>query len=181
MFMTHRGASADIILESVSSDDDDDDSAEDSYFHVKSVNVTIHNFSYKYHAYHTWAAALLSPIIKPIIRKLIANVLQQKIRGAIETADREIHAAAERMRVASIATRDGGSVEAWIRAVLSRPPGSGRRRGGAEWRVVVDEPQLFPGEHPPGSVLAKLKRAEERVETGREEEGWRNNVFDVRA
>ncbi|KAF8533978.1 hypothetical protein BDD12DRAFT_758363 [Trichophaea hybrida] len=180
MFMTHNGASADVILESSSSDDDDDVTG-DSYFHIKSVNVTIHNFSYNYHAYHTWAAALLSPIIKPIIKKLVASILQQKIREAVEMADREIHAAAERMRVASIATKDGGSIEAWIRAVLSRPPGSGRRHGGAEWRIVVDEPELFPGEHPPGSMLAKLKRAEERVEAGREEEGWRNSIFVVRA
>jgi len=180
MFMTHHGASADIVLESVSSDEDDDEELADSYFHVKSVNVTIHNFSYNYHAYHSWAAALLSPIIKPIIRKLVANVLQQRIRSVIEQADREIHAAAERMRVASIANRGGGSVEAWIKAVLSRPQGSGRRRGDAEWRVNMDEPQLFPDEHAPGSVLAKMKRAEERVEREQEEDGWRNSVFDVR-
>jgi len=185
VFMTGRGASADIVLESSSHDEDEDeDPMADSYFRVKSVTVKIHNFSYKYHAYHTWAAALLSPIIKPAVRKLLANVLEQRIRGAIEQLDREIYAAAERMRVASIANRGGGSMEAWIRAVLSRPEHSRRRRRQrGEFRVSVEDDGafLFPGEHAPGGVLAKVKKAEDNVEVGHEYEGrWRNSVFDVR-
>ncbi|KAI5796891.1 hypothetical protein FPQ18DRAFT_255807 [Pyronema domesticum] len=179
VFMTGRGASADIVLESVPSDDDD---TNENYFHVKSVDVSIHSLTYNYHAYHTWAASLLSPFIKPAIKKMVTNILEGKIKAAVEMADREIYAAAERMRVASIANRGGGSVEAWIRAVLSRPPSARRSslmRG--EFRMNIDEPQLFPGEHAPGSILAKMKRAEDRVEAGMEQGGWRNQVFSIDA
>ena len=183
VFMTKRGASADIVLESSSHDEDEDeDPTADSYFRVKSVTVKIHNFSYNYHAYHTWAAAMLSPIIKPAVRKLLEHVLEQRIRGAMEQLDREIYAAAERMRVASIANRGGGSMEAWIRAVLSRPEARRRRRHRGEFRVSVDDGALlFPGEHAPGGILAKVKKAEDNVEAGHDGEGrWRNSVFDVR-
>lgn len=182
VFMTGKGASADIVLESTSSSmEDEDPSIAESYFHVRNVKVQIHNFSYNYHAYHSWAATLLAPIVRPAVRKLLSSLLEQKIRSTVEMADRELHAAAERMRVASIATRGGGSIENWIRAVLSRPEPSTRRGAPDEWRISVDEEELFPGEHGPGGLMAKMKRVEERVEVGGEEEGWRNKVFDVRA
>jgi len=91
-------------------------------------------------------------------------------------ADREVRAAAERMRVASIA---GGSVEGWVKAVLSRPERRRKKRHG-EYEVGVGEERLFPGEHGPGAWGAKVKRAEERVEAGGAR-GWRNQVFDVGA
>jgi hypothetical protein len=178
VFMTGRGADADIVLESTSHDDDDDPTR-DSYFHVKSVDVKIHSLSYNYHAYHSWAATLGAPIIKPTVRKLLSKILAEKIRSGVEQLDRELYAAAERMRVASIANRGGGSLEAWIRAVLSRPEGRHIHSRG-EWRISVEDDQLlFPGEHAPGGILAKMKRAEEDVEDGGQR-GWRNAVFDVR-
>jgi hypothetical protein len=179
VFMTGRGADADIVLESTSRDDDDD-LTRDSYFHVKSVDVKIHNLSYNYHAYHSWAATLGAPIIKPTIRKLLSKILAEKIRSGVEQLDRELYAAAERMRVASIANRGGGSLEAWIRAILSRPEGRHTHSRG-EWRISVEDEGelLFPDEHAPGGILAKMKSAEENVEAG-EQRGWRNAVFDVR-
>ena len=181
VFMTDRGASADLVLESNSSDtDDDEDPVSDSYFRVKSVKVHIHNFSYNYRAYHTWAAALLAPVIRPAIRRLLGRVLEERIKIALETADRELFAAAERMRVASIASGGGGSVESWIKAVMSRPPARARRsRVRGEWRVSVEDDGglMFPGEYPPGGVVGRMRRAEERVEDGTEEGTWRNEVF----
>lgn len=180
LFITDRGASADLVLESTSHDaDDDEDPSEDSYFRVKSVRVKIDDFSYNYRAYHTWAAATLAPVLRPAIRKLLSRVLEARIKNALESVDREIFAAAERMRVASIASRGGGSVEAWIRAVMSRPERSRRRGGRGEWRVSLEDDGglMFPGEFPPGGVVGKMRRAEERVEEGQEEGTWRNDVF----
>lgn len=180
--MDGRGASAEIILDSVI-DDEDDESTQESYFQVRNVKVNIHRFRYNYHAYHSWAATLLSPIIRPMIRKLLSKLLEQKIRDMFEQADREIYALVERMRVASIANQGGGSIEAWIRAVLSRPDHHRRGRG-SDYRVNVGTSDvLFPGEHGPGAVTSKLKSGRERVEAGAEdgEAGWRNNIFDVKA
>lgn len=185
MFMDGRGASAELILDTILDDDDYDaeTSTAESYFHVRSVNVKIHNFRYNYHAYHTWAATLLAPIIRPAIRQLLSRLLEQKIREGFEMADREIHALVERMRVASIAAQGGGSVESWIRAVLSRPEG-GRRGGSGSFRVNIGTGEvLFPGERPPGSLLSKLEAVEQRVEAGAEGDGveeaagWRNDIL----
>lgn len=118
-----------------------------------------------------------------MIRKLLSKLLEQKIRELCEQADREIYALVERMRVASIANQGGGSIEAWIRAVLSRPDHHRRGRG-TDYRVNVGTSDvLFPGEHGPGALVSKLKSGRERVEAGGEEGemGWRNNIFEVRA
>lgn len=197
MFMDGPGVSVDIVLDKANYDEYfDDDTDADVYFHVRSVKVDIHRFRYKYHAYHSWAASLLSPVIKPIIRNLISRFLEDKIRLGFETADRELHALAERMRVASIANR-GGNLEAWVRAVFSRPSSASKGAvhavrgergvrigtgGGNGFAVTIgEEEELFPGEHGPGAVLTKFGAAEERVEeTGEECRGWKNEIFDVR-
>lgn len=182
VFMDGRGASAEIVLDSVI-DDEDDENTQESYFQVRNVKVNIHRFRYNYHAYHSWAATILSPIIRPMIRRLLSKLLEQKIRDAFEQADREIYALVERMRVASIANQGGGSIEAWIRAVLSRPDHHRRGRG-SDYRVNVGTGDvLFPGEHGPGALVGKIKSGKERVEAGGEEEeaGWRNDIFDVKA
>jgi len=194
VYLDGRGADAEIILESHSDDDDDDgaDSVYGSgrYFQVKSVKVNIHNFKYKYNAYHTWAAALLSPVVRPMVRKLVASILEQRIKHTFEMADREIRGVVERMRVASIATSGGGgSFEGWIKAILSRPPGhrgvsvEGRsaRVGGGGYKVNIGEDEIFPGEFPPGGIVGKIKDSTERVAALGEEGGWKNDVFDLRA
>jgi len=192
-------ASADIVLDKANYDEYfDDDADAESYFHVRSVKVQVHKFRYNYNAYHSWAATLMSPVIKPIIRKLLARMMEDKIREGFEAADKELHALAERVRVATIANKGGGSMEAWVRAVLSRP-GSGERRRGLHtsagerglrigqggrngFAVTIGaEEELFPGEHGPGAVLSKFGTAEERVLTsGEVGGGWRNDIFDVR-
>jgi hypothetical protein len=154
------------------------------------VKVNIHNFRYKYNAYHTWAAALLSPIVRPMVRKLVASILEQKIKYTFEMADREIRGVVERMRVASIATSGGGSLEGWIEAILSRPPGHrgggvsgvggrGARAGAGGYRVNIGEDDIFPGEFPPGGIVGKIKDSTERVVALGEEGGWRNDVFNL--
>lgn len=192
-------ASADIVLDNANYDDYfDDDADAESYFHVRSVKVQVNKFKYNYNAYHTWAATLLSPIIKPIIRGLLSRLLEKKIREGFEAADKELHALAERVRVATIANRGGGSMEAWVRAVVSRPKSGVRGRGiqtstgergvriGQGGRngfavTIGAEEDLFPGEHGPGAVLSKFGTAEERVLTsGEVGGGWRNDIFNVR-
>jgi len=178
IFMDGRGASADIILDSTSNDTDEDEDTMESYFHVRSVKVNVNHFSYNYHAYHSWAAALLSPFIRPAVRSMLSNMLESKIKSLLETADREIYAMFERMRVASLAQKGGGSLESYIQAVLSRP--KGRRTGGRSGNRVsvgMDE-ELFPGEHGPGAVMSKVRRAQENVERAGEDGGWRNQIFD---
>lgn len=184
VFMDGKGASAELILDAAT-DADDDDSDVDSFFRVRSVKVQIHRFRYNYNARHSWAAALLSPIIRPVVRSLLSKLLEQKIRETFEKADKELHAMAERMRVATIANAGGGSLESWITAVLSRPKGS--RRGasggrGREFQVNIGaSEELFPGEHGPGGVLQKVKASEDRVHGLGEERGWKNEIFDVKA
>ncbi|KAG0132128.1 hypothetical protein HOY82DRAFT_484086 [Tuber indicum] len=197
VYLDGRGADAEIMLESHSEDEEDDGDDGDGvfgsgrYFQVKSVKVNIHNFRYKYNAYHTWAAALLSPIVRPMVRKLVASILEQKIKYMFEMADREIRGVVERMRVASIATSGGGSLEGWIEAILSRPPGHrgggvsgaggrGARAGAGGYRVSIGEDDIFPGEFPPGGIVGKIKDSTERVAALGEEGGWRNDVFDLR-
>ncbi|PWW72654.1 hypothetical protein C7212DRAFT_360023 [Tuber magnatum] len=197
VYLDGRGADAEIILESHSDDDEEEDEGDSvygsrRYFQVKSVKVNIHNFRYKYNAYHTWAAALLSPIVRPMVRKLVASILEQKIKHAFETADRELRGAVERMRIASIATSGGGgSLEGWIELILSRPPGHrggvgsagvrGARAGVGGYRVSIGEDDIFPGEFPPGGIVGKIKDSTERVAALGEEGGWRNDVFDLKA
>lgn len=195
VYLDGRGADAEIILESHSDDDDEDDGADGlygggRYFQVKSVKVNIHNFKYKYNAYHTWAAALLSPVVRPMVRKLVASILEQRIKHTFEMADREIRGVVERMRIASIATSGGGgSLEGWIKAILSRPPGHrgsgaegrGARVGGGGYKVNIGEDEIFPGEFPPGGIVGKIKDSTERVTALGEEGGWKNDVFDLRA
>lgn len=184
VFMDGKGASAELILDAAT-DADDDDNDVDSFFRVRSVKVQIHRFRYNYNARHSWAAALLSPIIRPVVRSLLSKLLEQKIRETFEKADKELHAMAERMRVATIANAGGGSLESWITAVLSRPKDS--RRGasggrGREFQVNIGaSEELFPGEHGPGGVLQKVKASEDRVHGLGEERGWKNEIFDVKA
>lgn len=201
--------SLEIILDKANYDEYfDDDVAPDSWFHVRSVSVHVDRFKYKYNAYHSWAAALCAPVVRPAVRRLVERVAVEKVRAAVEAIDREGHALVERMRVATIASQGGGSLEAWIRAVLSRPEGVGRRRatrggrgggvgvqrgergvrleGGGSGRgegfvvTIGAEEELFPGEHGPGAILAKVGASEERVGEG-EMGGWRNSIFDVGA
>jgi len=189
ILMDGPGASAEIILESNYYSDDYDNVPEDyneeSFFSVRNVKVTIHRFSYKYHAYHSWAAAIMRPLVRPIVRKVLSSLLERKIKEGLEDLDKELYAMAERARVATIASGGQGSVENWIRAVLSRPPGAKRQarrraKNTRDFEVTVGERELFPDEHGPGSVLTKMDAIDERI--ARESDGtWRSNLFDLKA
>ncbi|KAF8426692.1 hypothetical protein EV426DRAFT_636185 [Tirmania nivea] len=197
--------SCDIVLDKVTDDYDDDDTPPDEWFRVRSVDVRVERFAYRYNAYHSWAAKLCAPIVKPMVRRLVERVAGEKIREALEAVDREGHALVERVRVATIANKGGGSLEAWIQAVVSRPKGVFGGRGGGRGKVAVQggergvrlqsagrrrgegfvvtigaQEELFPGEHGPGAVLAKAGAAADRVAEG-ERIGWGNAIFDVGA
>ena len=198
LYMDGPGVSVDIVLDRANYDEYfDDDTDAECYFHVRSVKVNVHRFRYNYNAYHSWAATLMSPVIKPIVKRLISRLLEDKIREGFENADRELHAMAERMRVATIANKGGGSIESWVRAVLSRPENVRRgalhgSAGEAGYRInqpgrdgfavtIGAEEEIFPGEHGPGAVVSKFGMAEDRVVNGGEVGGWRCSVFGVRA
>lgn len=194
--------SCEILLDkaTVVSDDDDEDNDDGDggeWFRVRSVEVKVDSLTYKYNAYHSWAASLCGVVVRPMVKRLVERVAAEKIREALEMIEREGHALVERARVATIASKGGGSLEAWIRAVLSRPGGGrgggvevqardrgvrlesrgGRRRKGFVVTIGAQE-ELFPGEHGPGAVLVKVGAAEERVGEG-QRVGWRNEVFDL--
>ncbi|KAF8468285.1 hypothetical protein BDZ91DRAFT_656346, partial [Kalaharituber pfeilii] len=194
----HMDISLDVVLDNANYDDFfDDDEAAESYFHVRSVKVNVNKFGYAYLGYHRWAAKLLAPVIRPVIRGVIGRMMEEKVRDGVTWVDREVKAAIERMRVATVA---GAGMEGWVKAVMSRPETSRRGRKG-RGRVEVErgerglrveqggrngfvvtvgaQEELFPGEHGPGAVISKFGAAEERVEEGREGGGWRNEVFDV--
>jgi len=188
ILMDGPGASAEVILESNYYSDDNDtvpeDYDEESFFSVRSVRVVIHRFSYKYHAYHSWAAALMGPFVRPIVRKVLSSLLEQRIKEGLEHLDKELHAMAERARVATIANGGKGSMESWVRAVLSRPPGLRRQvrrkaKNARDFEVTIGERELFPDEHGPGSLLLKTDAVDERISD--ESDGtWRSALFDLK-
>lgn len=120
--------SCEIFLEKATNGDDDGDDGDGDggeWFRVRSVEVKVDSLKFKYNAYHSWAAKLCGVLVRPMMRRLVERVAGEKIRQALEMIDSEGRALVERVRVATIANKGGGSMEMWIRAVMSRPGGVG--------------------------------------------------------
>lgn len=155
---------------------------------LRNVKVKIHHLNY---TLRRSKFACLAWVFKPVVRRIIRNVLERKLSSAIKdgihAANRELVYARERLRATRIS--DPKDLRTFIRAIITRllpeddpdlytNVGS---VGGAN-----EQGSVFAGVYAPGSIV-KMWRDEaqeagerERVEDN-EVKGWRNEIFDFQA
>ena len=147
---------------------------------LRDVRVNVHKFRYSVRrSKFSWLAWLLTPIIRPILRKTIESQVASAIGDALHFANRELIYARERLRATRIA--DPQDLGTFFKAVLARltpeeDPDVYTAVG------VTPGKDIFKGVYAPGSVVKlwedEAKRAGERIEDF-EIGGWRNEIFDV--
>ena len=151
------------------------------------VKVKIHHLNYKLRkSKFAWAAWLLKPIMRPIIRKVLESQMSKAIEDALHAANRELVYARERLRATRIS--EPKDIQTFIKAIVTRltpeeDPDLYTNvgiTGGATQRGNV-----FTGRYAPGSVVRlweeEGRQAGERVDDNARDGGWRNEIFDVTA
>ncbi|BFZ60980.1 hypothetical protein YB2330_002037 [Saitoella coloradoensis] len=177
IFMDGDGVSAEITLESDSTDDDLDY----EYFHVDKVDVTIHKFKYAVHgAEHALLATILQPFVSSFIKTAVSTLLEKYIAQEFERLDRQIRLFSERIKAATVANNGQASPEAWIRAVFGPLTGGGGGGQKGQYAVNLGSETLLPGVRPPGSLGEEVWRRDvELEEEAARKVTWRTNLFDV--
>ena len=153
---------------------------------LRNVKVKIHHLNY---TLRRSTFACLAWVFKPVVRRIIRNVLERKLSSAIEdgihAANRELVYARERLRATRIS--DPKDLRTFIRAIITRliPEGDPDLYtnvgvvGGAN-----EQGNVFAGIYAPGSIVKlwrdEAQEAGERVEDN-EIKDWRNEIFDVQA
>ena len=126
-------------------------------------------------------AWLLKPLVRPIVKAALEVKLANSISTALQTLNRELLFARERLRATRIADPD--DLWTFVKAVASRltpapDPDVDARIG------VEPGSGVFRGRYAPGSLVqlweAEGRAAEQRVFEYRRD-GWRNDIFDVTA
>lgn len=147
---------------------------------LRRVRVKIHHLNYKLSkSRFSFFAWLLKPLVRPIVKAALEIKLANSIGEALQTLNRELLFARERLR----ATRIANPNDLWtfVRAVASRltpapDPDVDARIG------VEPGSGIFRGRYAPGSLVqlweAEGRAAEQRVFEYRRD-GWRNDIFDV--
>lgn len=154
---------------------------------LRNVKVKIHHLNYKLRkSKFSWAAWLLKPIMRPIIRKVLESQMSKAIEDALHAANRELVYARERLRATRIS--EPKDVQTFIKAIVTRLTPEDDPdlytnvgiTGGATQRGNV-----FTGRYAPGSVVRlweeEGRQAGERVDDNARDGGWRNEIFDVQA
>lgn len=150
---------------------------------LKSVKVNIHKLNYKLRkSKFAWCAWLFKPFIRPIIRKTMEHKLAKAVADGLHAANRELLFARERLRATRISNPD--DLWTFFKAVGTRllP----EEDPDLYTRVGVAQPGkgVFKNRYAPGSLVKlwneEATRATDRIREN-EEEGWRNNIFDVQA
>jgi hypothetical protein len=147
---------------------------------LRGVQVRIHRLDYTLRQSKFAALAwLLKPLVRPIIRKALEFQIAKGITEGLQTLNRELLYARERLRATRIA--DPQDLWTFVRAVAARltpapDPDVAARVG------VQPGGGVFRGRYAPGS-LVKLweeegRNAEQQVYEY-ERQGWRNGIFDV--
>lgn len=152
----------------------------DKIVSLRGVKVTIHHLDYKL---TKSKFACLAWLFKPLIRPIVKLALELKIAAAIaeglQTLNRELLYARERLRATRIASPD--DLWTFVRAVAARlvpaPDPDLEARVGVEAGAGV-----FKGRYAPGSLM-RIWEEEGRVAAQKVYEykqgGWRNSIFDV--
>lgn len=150
---------------------------------LRAVRVHVHKLQYRMQrSKFTWLGWLFKPLLRPVLKRVMERQVAGAIAELLHAANRELLFARERLRATRIA--EPRDLMTFLRAVAARLTPA--EDPDVYTRVGVDQPGkgVFKGVYTPASVV-KLwheqgRRARERVEDG-EVEGWRNEIFDVRA
>ncbi|KAH8178528.1 Bactericidal permeability-increasing protein, alpha/beta domain [Sarocladium implicatum] len=154
----------------------------DQIVSLRRVRVRIHHLNYKLSkSKFSFFAWLLKPLVRPIVKAALEVKLANSITVALQTLNRELLFARERLRATRIANPD--DLWTFVKAVASRltpaPDPDVDARVGVEPGSGV-----FRGRYAPGSLVqlweAEGRAAEQRVFEYRRD-GWRNDIFDVTA
>jgi hypothetical protein len=150
---------------------------------LKAVRVHVHKLNYVLRkskfSFFGW---LFKPLLRPIVRKVMEKQLATAIAQGIHAANRELLFARERLRATRISDPD--DLRTFVKAVLARL--TPEEDPDTYTRVGVAQPGkgVFKGVYAPGSIVKlwneEAVQAGERVEEY-EEQGWRNEIFDVHA
>jgi hypothetical protein len=150
---------------------------------LKSVRVHIHNLNYQPRkskfSFFGW---LFKPLLRPVIRKVMEKQLAQAIAKTIHAANRELLFARERLRATRISDPD--DLLTFIKAVAARL--TPEEDPDLYTRVGIAQPGkgIFKGVYAPGSIVKlwneEAAQAAERI-GDYEQNGWRNEIFDVQA
>ncbi|KAG9250716.1 uncharacterized protein F5Z01DRAFT_344049 [Emericellopsis atlantica] len=152
----------------------------DSMVALRGVTVKIHHLNYTLsQSKFACLAWLFKPLVRPIVRKALEFQISKGITEGLETLNRELLYARERLRATRIA--DPQDLWTFVKAVAARltpapDPDVDARVG------VKPGGGVFRGRYAPGS-LVKLweeegRNAEQQVYEY-ERQGWRNGIFDV--
>lgn len=149
---------------------------------LKAVRVHVHKLSYTLRkSKFSWIAWLIKPLLRPILRSVLQKQLASAIADGIHAANRELLYARERLRATRIS--DPQDVRTFVKAIITRLT---PEEDPDLYAAVGVKPSggVFRGVYAPGSIV-KLYEDEARLATERDidtkfnQDGWRNEVFDV--
>ncbi|PWW76855.1 hypothetical protein C7212DRAFT_190267, partial [Tuber magnatum] len=150
---------------------------------LRGVRVRIHNLGYTLRqSRFSFLSWLFKPLIRRLVRRALERAIAEKVKSALEFADREILFARERLRATRIARpRD---LATFVRAVVARlrPEPDPDVEIGVGMLPGRGERKVFQGWKTPGSLVDLWEEEGERAgEIVNEEEAvgrWRNAIFD---
>jgi len=150
---------------------------------LKAVRVHVHHLNYTLRkSKFSWLAWLLTPLMRPILRKTIEKQLATAISDGFHFANRELLFARERLRATRIS--DPKDLRTFVKAVMARltPEEDPDVYTGVG---VTPSKGVFRGVYAPGSVVKLWEeegaRAGERVDDNAHGRGWRNEIFEVQS
>lgn len=154
----------------------------DKIVSLRRVGVTIHHLNYSLtKSKFACIAWLLKPIIRPIVKRALEAKIAAAIAEGLQTLNRELLFARERLRATRIASPD--DLWTFVKAVAARltpaPDPDVEARIGVKTGAGV-----FRGRYAPGSLM-RIWEEEGRMAAQRvyeyQQGGWRNSIFDVHA
>lgn len=154
----------------------------DKIVSLRRVGVTIHHLNYSLtKSKFACIAWLLKPLIRPIVKRALEAKIAAAIAEGLQTLNRELLYARERLRATRIASPD--DLWTFIKAVAARLTPA--PDPDVETRIGVKTgPGVFKGRYAPGSLM-RIWEEEGRVAAQKvyeyEQDGWRNRIFDVQA
>ena len=154
----------------------------DKIVSLRRVGVTIHHLNYSLtKSKFACIAWLLKPLIRPIVKRALEAKIAAAIAEGLQTLNRELLYARERLRATRIASPD--DLWTFIKAVAARLTPA--PDPDVEARIGVKTGHgVFKGRYAPGSLM-RIWEEEGRVAAQKvyeyQQGGWRNRIFDVQA
>ncbi|EFX00214.1 hypothetical protein CMQ_7216 [Grosmannia clavigera kw1407] len=157
----------------------------DTVLALRQTQVHIHHVGFRVRRSRaSWLAWLLTPVVRPLLRRTLERQLAEAIAENLRVLNRELVFARERLRAARIASPN--DIGAFLRAIAARFADGEGQNGNPDQSVRVGlQPMAdgpFAGVYAPGSLARvweeEAAHAGERVHEYKRD-GWRNAVFDV--